>query len=761
MRDVTIQQQDAKFYLTDGVLIFSKPVAGEPVAAVFNGEMEGGEAELLLMPPVRSERMSLASFTQSPNLEEKFRQAIFLFTDGSAAAFRQQIEAYAGGVKRQPELGHVLRERYQPTVRNLAASFEARLIFDLLNGHDANRGFFYGAIGGVALSNFDLFVDHRAGQRVNVGQITTRENGTFFDVWCNFPGREARKPGYVARQEIQVSDYRIDAVVRPDLRVEAVSTFTARVDEENEGAFGLEISPRMRVREAKVDGVPAEVFQRDSLRANLMRGDSNELFLVVPAQPLEKGRSYRLEIKHEGEVIREAGNGVFSVAARANWYPQRGLQFTGFDATFRYPAHLTLVSAGEPLEDRTEGETRTTRWRSQMPMRVLGFNLGEFEKRGQTHGGYHVEVYANKRLEAALNPAPVMLTPPIPAPGMPGWNRRRTTGVDLPMPTSVSMPPSPTARLERLSADLLETLEFFVARFGPPPLKSLNVTPIPGRFGQGFPGLLYLSTLTYLDERSQQNAFRDGLAAPFFLETLQAHEIAHQWWGNSVTPATMDDEWLIEALANYSAILYLEKKRGPKAVEQLLGAFKQRLLRLGEDGKTLESAGPIVWGLRLTNSKAPAAWQAITYEKGSWILHMIRRRLGDEKFMAMLRELAKRYPSTAISTDGFRALCAEFMPAKAGDRSLESFFDTWVYGTGIPTLNLTQSVAGLVVKGRLTQTSVEEDFSVDVPVEIQLRNGKSMTHWVRSSSEPVDFTVKLPVAAARVTLDPAGAVLKR
>ena len=59
------------------------------------------------------------------------------------------------------------------------------------------------------------------------------------------------------------------------------------------------------------------------------------------------------------------------------------------------------------------------------------------------------------------------------------------------------------------------------------------------------------------------------------------------------------------------------------------------------------------------------------------------------------------------------------------------------------------------------QSDAEEDFSVDVPIEIQLRNGKTITHWVRTSSEPVEFTVKLPALAAKVSLDPNRSVLRR
>src|ERR1700693_5859213 len=72
VRDVTIVREDARFYLTDGYLIFAKPVAGARVSAVFTAEAEGGDAEVLLMPPTRSERRSLASYTGSPNMDEHF-----------------------------------------------------------------------------------------------------------------------------------------------------------------------------------------------------------------------------------------------------------------------------------------------------------------------------------------------------------------------------------------------------------------------------------------------------------------------------------------------------------------------------------------------------------------------------------------------------------------------------------------------------------------------------------------------------------------
>src|ERR1700749_3427436 len=79
VRDITIVKEDLKIYLTDGHLIFSKPVAGHRIAAAFTADVDGGDGEVILLPPNGAERTSLASYTGSPNLDEHFRAAMFIF----------------------------------------------------------------------------------------------------------------------------------------------------------------------------------------------------------------------------------------------------------------------------------------------------------------------------------------------------------------------------------------------------------------------------------------------------------------------------------------------------------------------------------------------------------------------------------------------------------------------------------------------------------------------------------------------------------
>jgi aminopeptidase N len=292
------------------------------------------------------------------------------------------------------------------------------------------------------------------------------------------------------------------------------------------------------------------------------------------------------------------------------------------------------------------------------------------------------------------------------------------------------------------------------------------VAPIPGTFGQGFPGLVYLSTLAYLNPSDRPPGAQSEHQRTFFSELLHAHETAHQWWGNLVTSSHYQDDWLMEALANYSSMLILERKKGRRALDAVLDEYRDHLLAKNADGRTAESAGPIVWGLRLHSSQFAGSWRPIVYEKGSWILHMLRMRMGEDRFLKMLGELAKRKQYKPITTQEFQALAAEFLPPKSEDPKLEAFFEQWVYNTGIPTLRLKYDVQGKApkarVRGTVTQTDADDEFSALVPVEIHFAAGrKPITYWVRTSSEPSEFSIATGAAPVRVLLDPANAVLSR
>jgi hypothetical protein len=756
VRDLTLIKEDIRVYLTDGYLIFSKPVAGRPIAAVFLADTDGGDGEVLLLPPDRAERRSLATYIDSPNLDEHFRGAVFLFTGDVYDALKKQLPDNPAN-KKIPELGALLDEQWTSALRNLGAGYQTRLTLDLLGWPASRPGFLVAFLQGIKLGNFDVVFDPSGSEQILVGQFTTRDNRLYFDTWTSFAARSSRLHPAVHQPELSLRDYRIQAVVNEDLSLSVVTRVKVTPAAGGTPVASFEIAPDMAVTEATVDGRAAEVLQSDALRVNLMRGGNN-LFLVVPPEPLRQGVEYEFEFHHSGRVIHDAGDRVFYVTARGFWYPMFGQQFASYDLLFRYPHDLDLVTPGEVVEDRTEGDWRTTRRRTSSPIRMAAFNLGNYEHARLERAGYVVDVCANRTLERALQPRPqtILATPPA------ALQRRRQPDFGE---ATAPMEPSPQQRLQVLASEVASALEYMASRFGPPALPQLTVSPIPGTFGQGFPGLIYLSTLSYLKSLPTSRNPTTVQAELFFEDVLQAHEVAHQWWRNRVTAATYRDAWLMEALANYSALLYLEKRKGGHSVELMLDSYRAELLAKSASGQIVDSTGPIVLGPRLENSQEPRAWRSIIYGKGSWIIQMLRRRMGDERFFSMLRELMTRYGGKEISTEGFRELAAQFLPPKSDDPKLEAFFEQWVYGTGIPSLKLAWSIKGkapsLRLVGTLTQSEAGEDSSVIAPVEIQVARGRTITQWVRSATDPVTFTVALTQPPLKVALDPRYAILRR
>jgi hypothetical protein len=759
VRDLTLFKEDIRIYLADGYLIFSKPVAGQPIAAVFTTDVEGGSAEVILRPPTSAERHSLASFTSSPNLDEHFKAALFFFTGDLYRSLIAQLPNNPTN-RKTPEIGALLEEKWNPVLRNLSSGFDLRLALELLNSSYRKPDYFSAFFQGAQLGSFNITYDPDSSDQISAGQYTPRDNRIFFDVWTHFPARSFRTSPGSPLARIDLSDYRISATVDPDLTLTAVTQFKVKTSSDGLAVVPFDIAREMAVSEVTIDGQPVEFIQREeAVRSNIARGE-NTFFLVMPRAPLRAGVVYEFAVHHSGKAIIDAGGHVFYVTARGNWYPNLGSQFTTFDLTFRYPRDLELVTPGEIVEDRVEGDWRVTRRRPQNPIRMAGFNLGQYEHARISRSGFEIDVCGNRSLDPALRPRPQAA--PLALPDRLFRSRSRSS----PQPELVApQEPSaldPLARLQHVASDIGGMVEFMASKFGPPALPLLTVSPIPGNFGQGYPGLIYLSTRSYL---GAQVAAATPSQEIFYDELLELHETAHQWWGAQVSGATYRDDWLMEALANYSALLYLEKNNGSRDVDQLLDTYRDQLLARRSTGDPVDSAGPIVLGTRLESSLEPRAWLAITYGKGSWILHMLRRRMGDERFLSMLAEIMKRYGHGEMTTEDFRALASEFLPPRSDDPKLETFFDQWIYGTGIPTLKLNYTLKGRALKwkleGTLTQSDVSDDFNALTPVEIQLPRGRSITRWVRSSSDPVQFTVDLPQPPLKVLLDPHHAVLRR
>jgi aminopeptidase N len=212
------------------------------------------------------------------------------------------------------------------------------------------------------------------------------------------------------------------------------------------------------------------------------------------------------------------------------------------------------------------------------------------------------------------------------------------------------------------------------------------------------------------------------------------HEIAHQWWGNTVSPADYRSEWLFEAMSSYSALEFLEQSKGRATLDAVLESYRQDLLST-ENGIALESAGPVDFGDRLLDNSGMLAWHVIVYEKGAWILHMLRMRLGDEGFRTLQRRLLQNFQNKLVTNEDFRHLAEGLVPEDQSDKSLNVFFDNWVYATGIPKVTLKNSGTNL----SLRIGGVDEAFALDLPLHCVNANGADSTVWFHAGAGDNSF----------------------
>ncbi|MBU0742897.1 hypothetical protein KJ554_11170 [bacterium] len=162
---------------------------------------------------------------------------------------------------------------------------------------------------------------------------------------------------------------------------------------------------------------------------------------------------------------------------------------------------------------------------------------------------------------------------------------------------------------------------------------------------------------------------------------IVVHELAHQWFGDSLTPETWPDIWLNEGFATYSEALWQEHLHGLDETGELGGYFwKMRRLHWGND-----------WIGQTTVYDPFPVLDRVVYDKGAWLLHMLRGRIGDTAFFDLLEDWATAggRPGGVVDTGAFVALASAHHGA-----DLSAFFDPWLYRSTVPHLEMDVSVDG-------------------------------------------------------------------
>ncbi|MGW6454465.1 M1 family metallopeptidase [Streptomyces sp. NPDC055078] len=392
-------------------------------------------------------------------------------------------------------------------------------------------------------------------------------------------------------------------------RLEGTAEILARATQDL-SAFNLDLH-RMDVAEVTVDG--------DRAGAN-RAGDE---LTVRPRREVGRGGFFRTVVRYSGtpRTITDAdgaeegwlptGDGALAVGEPAGsmaWFP--GSHHPGDKATYdiavTVPQGLTAVSNGELAKRTTRGGRTTFRWRTTEPMASYLATLAI--------GAY--------RMTTAR------------------------TGDGLPVVSAVD--PSVPAAKARLTGRIPGIMTWAAGRFGPYPFSSIGAIVVPdGEVG-------------YALETQNRPVFP---VEYFTLDTL-VHEIAHQWYGNSVTPESWRDIWLNEGFATYAEWLWAADFDGVPVRESFGEAFDE------EANWAFPPADP---------PSAAKVSDAPVYGRGAMVLHRVRESVGDPAFFALLKGWAKEHRHGNASTRDFTAYAE-----RATGRDLGAVWETWLYGKDRP-----------------------------------------------------------------------------
>lgn len=271
-----------------------------------------------------------------------------------------------------------------------------------------------------------------------------------------------------------------------------------------------------------------------------------------------------------------------------------------------------------------------------------------------------------------------------------------------------------------------EILKFFEDYVGPYPYRKLANVQSKTIFG----GMENASAIFY-SENSVTGDRRE--------EDLLAHEIAHQWFGNTATEKSFPHLWLSEGFATYLTNVYLEQKYGKDTLAKRLQHQRQKVIRYAwTTGAAVVDSSSDLMDLLNANS----------YEKGAWVLHMLRSQVGDSIFHAIIKTYYDQYKGGNAETRDFQQVAE-----KVSGKDLSGFFHQWLYRPGVPRVEVSWVVAG----NELLVTAIQKQRMLyNFPLEIRVvdEKGGETTHIIPVSKVMNTLPIPLKGKPVKVILDP-------
>lgn len=738
-----VLQRDRVEMTFNGVFYFEAPVGGSIRGAVFVGS---GKVHADA-PNSAFEQDNLQRMLHAKAVDADFKTAVFRFSDDTVDALGLKIEQRGNPPDDARKLASVFSNRL---LQETGANVAARTAVSILNRE--NPGVFIAEFDKGSRGRFELIVDDQGRLPSSNFALDGGEKGLFFaydntiggpDVWMAFYDLADYQRGIAeysdAHALVSVTHYDMDVDVRDwkHMKLETRITMTSLTDRllaiplmmnETLPSFDqMRLKNALRLRGARLaNGSPIAAIQED--------WDGGVTLLL--SGPLQKGDTIQTVLDFEGDFLIGDPRGSWDARyVRGDcWYPRHiDLNRATFDVVFHHTKGTKVASLGEKVrEEETANHDMLTEWRMDIPIALTTFAVGDFS------------VFNDK---AKMQDG-------------------RELNLDFYRLSPSAFSFLGGVKTDFVLAEMNNSVRYFSDLFGAYPYSRFGATFHPFPFGQGFATMLMLPK----SDRADQYTY-----------SFIAHETSHQWWGDLVLWRSYRDQWLSEGFADYSGVLYTERRdpnRGDakdllRLMHDELVAPPETLTGFGQG--RLVDIGPLILGRRLDTRETNGAYTVLIYKKGALVLRMLDflftdPSTGDDKaFFDMMKDFVSRYANRAASTENFVAVANEHfantpMGRSYGLKDLNWFFREWVYQAVLPSYTFsywTERVpdGSALIHGTLKQSDTPEQWVMPLPLVMHFGKDKVARGIVIAVGAQRQMTLHAPMVPDSVELDPERWVL--
>ncbi len=503
----------------------------------------------------------------------------------------------------------------------------------------------------------------------------------------------------LATGAMDVQHYRLDLRVDPAAKsLQGIVEMRAKLLSPAPTELALDLSRALTADAVTVDGQAADFRRKDDqLLVAVKKPPRNDqsLSIAVTYHGTPEGKGFTFAQRNGQPAISSYG---MPFTAR-QWWPNKddpADKADSADVLITVPAPLTAASNGKLLKTATNTDgTRTFHWRVDYPIYpdTVSVAIAEY----------------------------VM------------FEDRYRAGDGTVMPLQFYVFPPDEEKARRDFSVVPQIMRSHVQRFGEYPFLREKY------------GIAEFATYSFREHQTLPSYAEKMITGDHANDAIVAHELAHQWFGNSLSVRDWRHVWLNEGFATYAAMLWQEGRDGA-------AAYRTQMNKLAQDALV----GPIFMS-DVTDSKQ--LFGAVTFQKGAWVPHMLRHVMGDQPFFAALRKYVAEYSYRNVSTEDFRAVCEGVY-----GKSLEWFFAQWIYGVSRPSYRVSWTAADhrLSLTIRQVQTDAPA-FTMPVDVVVRIPSGAQRhTIWNDRSEQTFEIALGEPAgdSVATVAIDPDDWILK-